>query len=303
MSGTAARPVTVAARAGRVVGLGIVAGSYLVASVLASVIENPTHPRALAPVPLLLAVLAGVLGAVTVGPLAQRLRLPTVSRLVVVALVAYLLSTVSNLVEAVLFIKGSVALVPVAGVVVTLGLAVPVTLLWTPAGTDRTIGGLLRDALASRHWLSWTWRILLATLLWVPVYLTFAAADAPFVHRYYHETGTTFTIPGTGTLALAELSRGLLHALVLGALAALLARHRLATWFWLALAFAVFNAWLPLLERTDWPYYLRAANLIEITCDAVVYGGLVMLLLHRRRRTGRAPAAPAAPAAAPAAAA
>ena len=60
-------------------------------------------------------------------------------------------------------------------------------------------------------------------------------------------------------------------------------RGRRVTWFWLALAFATLNAWLPLVQRSDWPYYLRAANIVEITCDAVVYGGVVVLLLTRRR--------------------
>src|SRR5215475_11904034 len=100
MSETVARPAPLAARRGWPArtgwAVGGVAVSYLVATVLASIISNPAHPRALAPVPLLLALLAGVLGALTVGPMAQRLRLPTVSRLVVVALVAYLLSTISN---------------------------------------------------------------------------------------------------------------------------------------------------------------------------------------------------------------
>jgi hypothetical protein len=268
-----------------------VAASYLAAAVLASTIASPAHPRVLAPVPLLLAVLAGLLGAVTIGPLAQRLPLPFASRLAVVTLLIYLLGTVTNLVEAVLFIKGSSALVPVTGAILALGLAVPTTLLWPPADTNRTVGGALRGTLTSRPWWSWAWRIPLAAVLWVPVYFIFAAADAPFVHIYYHQTGTTFTIPSTGTLALAELSRGLLHALVLGALAALLGRNRRTSWFWLALAFATLNAWLPLVQRADWPYYLRAANIVEITCDAVVYGGLVTLLLTRRERQRREPAA------------
>jgi hypothetical protein len=37
-----------------------------------------------------------------------------------------------------------------------------------------------------------------------------------------------------------------------------------------------------IIERTDWPYYLRAANIVEITCHAVVYGGVIVLLLCRR---------------------
>src|SRR3954447_21007663 len=118
---------------------GVVAVCYLATSVLASVLADPAHPRILAPVRLLLAVLAGLLGAVTVGPLAQRLRLARVPRLVVVTLLAYLLGTISNEVEAVLFIKGSSALVPVNGALLALGLAVPVTLLWKPASADRTV--------------------------------------------------------------------------------------------------------------------------------------------------------------------
>ncbi|GAA4263575.1 hypothetical protein [Dactylosporangium darangshiense] len=270
---------------------GLVVLSYLLATVVASVVSRPSHPKVLAPLPLLLAVAAGAVGALSIGPLAQRLRLATVPRFVVIALLAYLLGTVTNEVEAILFIKNSSPMVLLTGAILALGLAIPVTLFWPPKDTDDTVGSALRSSLASRHWWSWVWRIAVATLLWVPVYFVFAAADAPFVHRYYHETGTTFTIPSNGVLASAELSRGLLHALVLGALAALLRANRRVTWWWLAVAFAALNAWLPLVQRADWPYYLRTANIVEITCDAVAYGGLVALLLtrgHRSRSMARA---------------
>jgi hypothetical protein len=260
---------------------GAVAGSYLAAALVASAVADPVHHWALAPVPLLLTVLAGLVGAATIGPLARRLRLPLGPRLAVIALVVYLLATVTNEVEALLFIKGSSVQPLVTGVILTLGLAVPVTLLWPPDSSDGTVRGFLRATLASRPWWSWGWRILLVSLLWVPVYVIFAAAAAPFEHTY-HQTGTTFTAPDTGTIASAELSRGLLHALVLGVLAALLARGQRGSWFWLALAFASLNAWLPLVQVPDWPYYLRVADLVKITCDAVVYGGLVALLLTRR---------------------
>jgi hypothetical protein len=260
------------------------AGSYLAATVVASVIANPSHPKVFAAAPPALAVLAGVIGALSLGPLAQRLRLPAGRRFIVLALLAYLLSTITNEVEAVLFIKGSSALIPVTGAILAVGLAIPLTLWWPPADTSMTVGAALRTTLKSRKWWSWAWRLVLAALLWVPVYFIFAAADAPFVHIYYHQTGTTFTIPSNGVLAAAELSRGLLHALVLGAIAALLGQNRRGSWLWLALAFSALNAWLPLVQRMDWPLYLRAANIVEITLDGVVYGGLVALLLLRRIR-------------------
>jgi len=270
--------------AGPVWRVGVVVLGYVVATLLVSVIVAPAHPRAMAAVPIGLALLAGLVATAVLAPMSRRLRLATVPRATVLALVAYLLSTVSNDVEAVLFIRASSALVPLTGAILALALTVPVAVLFPPEATDRGVGGLLRDTLASRPWWSWAWRLLVASLAWVPVYLFFAALDAPFVHRYYHETGTAFTVPSTSVVMGAELARGVLHALVLGVFVALVARTRRGAWLAAALAFATFNAWLPLLQRTDWPAYLRTANAVEITCDALVYGGLVAVLLTRRRR-------------------
>lgn len=101
------------------------------------------------------------------------------------------------------------------------------------------------------------------------------------MHAYY--TGSnTFTIPDERLIALAEVLRGLLHAIVLAGLAALLGGRRRRIWWWLAAAFAVANGWLPLLQRVDWPLFLRFANGVEISGDAIVFAGLVAWLLTRR---------------------
>lgn len=267
----------------RLVAPAVAALSYLVATLIAAVLRHPAHP---VPgwVPVFLALLTGALGAVTLGPLSRRLPLPAASRVAVLAVLAYTLFTVSNLIEAVLFIRDASPLILLTGAVLAAGLAVPVGLLWPPDDTGHRVGPVLRAALAHRRPWSWAWRIALLTVAWVPIYLAFAAADAPFVHTYYHRTGTTFVVPDGGLIALAELGRGLLHTLVLGALAALLARGRPATWYWTALAFATLNGWLPLVQRADWPVFLRAANAVEIACDAAVFGGLVVVLLTRRDR-------------------
>lgn len=261
----------------------IVAVCYLVTTLLAALLRTHAHPDLPGPLPLLLALATGVLGAVTLGPLSRRLALPAPSRIAVLALLAYALTTLSNAVEAFLFITDASPLILLTGAVLAAGLAVPVGLLWQPPATGGSVPRALRATLGGRRWWSWTWRILLPTVLWVPIYLAFAAADAPFVEIYYHRTGTTFTVPGTGVIALAELARGLLHTLALGVLAALLARGRRATWLWLSLSFATLNGWLPLLQRADWPLFLRAANAVEIAGDAVVFSGLVAALLSPRQ--------------------
>lgn len=262
--------------------VGIAAVVYLAAAVAGGLVDQPVR-RVLAVEPLVLGLVAGVIAAVTMRALGRRLRFPAWWRVGVLVLLAYLLMTVTNEVEAVLFIKGSSPLVLVAGAVQAVGIGVPAGLLWLPDGTHDRVGAALRRALGSRPWWSWAWRLVLASASWVPVYLVFAAADAPFVHIYYSESGTKFTVPDNGVLFGAELLRGVLHAVVLGALVALLGTGRLRSWLWAALAFAALNAWAPLVQRTDWPWFLRAANTVEITCDAVVYGAIVAALLVRRR--------------------
>src|SRR3954447_14653630 len=83
----------------------LVVASYLVATLIASVILNPARPKAFAPTPIVLALIAGLVAAVTLGPLAGRLRLPFRARLAVLIVVIYALGTLSNEIEAVLFIK------------------------------------------------------------------------------------------------------------------------------------------------------------------------------------------------------
>ena len=294
---------TTAAPARRPPGIGIAAITlgYLVASIAASVLRNPSHPTILAPGPLLWTVAAGVVGAVTFGPLGRRLPLSTAGRFWALLGVTYTLAGLSNLVEAVLFIRGVTPAILLAGLIQAAGLALPAALLWpspdrgpeplSDKGVTPRPDSPLRAALRSRRWWSWTWRLALVSLLWVPVYFTFAAADAPFVHRYYAGS-TTFTIPDERLIALAEVLRGLLHAIVLAGLAALLGGRRRRVWWWLAAAFAVANGWVPLLQRVDWPLYLRFANGVEISLDAIVFAGLVAWLLTRRGPVGPRPGIP-----------
>lgn len=250
----------------------VIVVSYLVATLVASVILNPSHPKAFALTPIVLALVAGLVAAVTLGPLADRLRLTRRARLAVLIVVIYALSTLSNEVEAVLFIKNAGLRGFLTGLVLSVALGVAITFTSRPGPID---------AVPKPRW-SWLWRIIVAAIVWVPVYLTFAAADAPFVHRYYAETGTPFVVPSGGVVLEGELIRGVLHAVVLGGLAVLLNTGRLKTWWWLALTFAVLNGWLPLIQHADWPYFLRAANAVEITGDAIVYGVIVTLLVPKR---------------------
>src|SRR4051812_24069037 len=239
------------------------------------------HGRLPGPWSLLWIAAAGLVAAVVFEPFGRRLHLPPAHRFLVLFATVYALSTLSNAVEAVLFVRGGSPLILLTGALLALGVAVPAAGWWRPLG-GRGAGSRLRAAVASRPWWSWSWRVALSALLWTPVYLTFAAADAPFMHSYYVRAGSSFTIPDGRVIALAEVLRGLLHAVLLGVLAALLGRRRRSAWGWLTLVLAAGNGWIALVQRTDWPYYVRLANGLEITGSSAVFAALVVALLWAR---------------------
>jgi len=274
--------VPVSGRHRLTVGAWIVAG-YTLASIAAALVRTGKPPGLPA---LLWTAVAGVVAAAVFGPLGRRLSLPAVQRFLVLFTLLYALTTLSNAVEAVLFVRGISPLILLTGALLAAGVAVPATDWRRPPG-EAGATHLLRIALAARPWWSWVWRTALTALLWVPVYLGFAAADAPFMHSYYTRTGTTFTIPDERVIALAEVLRGLLHAVLLGGLAAVLGLRRRPAWGWLTLVLAVGNGWIPLAQRTDWPLYVRVGNGLEITGSAAVFTGLVVLLLSTARSSRR----------------
>src|SRR5690349_10881799 len=137
----------------------IVVASYLVATLIASVILNPSHPKAFAPAPIVLALVAGLVAAVTLLPLADRLPLSRRARLAVLIVVIYALSTLSNEVEAVLFIKNAGLRTFLTGLVLSVALGLAITFTSKPGRID---------ALPKPKW-SWLWRIVVAAVVWVPV--------------------------------------------------------------------------------------------------------------------------------------
>ncbi|GAA3290623.1 hypothetical protein Dvina_19250 [Dactylosporangium vinaceum] len=263
-------------------GAWIVAG-YTLAGIAASLLRQGRPPALAA---LLWTIAAGAVAAAAFEPLGRRLPLPPARRFLVLFTLLYALTTLSNAVEAVLFVRGVSPMILLTGALLAAGAAVPAT-GWRRAPAAAAVPRPLRTALATRPWWSWTGRTLVTALLWVPVYLGFAAADAPFMHSYYTRAGTTFTIPDERIIALAEVLRGLLHAVLLGGLAAMLGPPRRRAWAWLTLTLAAGNGWIPLAQRADWPLYVRVANGLEITGSAAVFAGLVVLLLSARPRPSR----------------
>jgi hypothetical protein len=270
----------VAAAAAQIVG-GIVAqAAHLELPAIATQIDPATA--------LLDAFFGGVFLAVVLAAFAPRLAVPTVERVGVLFLAILLLNRLLAVIEAVFFttyFDRGLASTVLVSIVVSLAIAATAARLFSPRQVTTTVSTALGQLGGKRSAPSWSWRILLTGLLYLPTYFVFGQLVYPFVRTYYEDPslGLGLHVPGAEQIILLEIARGLLFTLALVPIAALLR----GAWWQGALALGIFIAaltgWEPLAFQPLWPVALRVAHGLEITGDSLVQGfTLVWLLGHRR---------------------
>ncbi|MFN8471451.1 MAG: hypothetical protein U0822_04470 [Anaerolineae bacterium] len=243
--------------------------------------------------------LAGIVIGLTLGPLSTRLRVPLVDRAVALFLAIFMVSTVLSTVEAVFFTtfvtSANLAALPMQALTEAL-LALLIAWLFPPATVTETLWQAIRATLAERSALSWTWRFVVAGLLYVPTYLFFGSLIAPIVTPYYTSLGLPLKIPPFSVMLPLEAGRGLLFALALFPLVALLRGPRWRAAFWVGLTIAALGGWAPMLGGFFLPTTLRLVHGAEITADSFVQGLTLVWLLGVgawRTRPARKPIAQA----------
>jgi hypothetical protein len=267
-----------------VVGLG-----YTVAIMIGGMITQvlglpaPSLPAGVDPTQMLLIMaLSGVLVGLTLGPLAKRLTLPMLHRFGVLFLLLFVLNNLINTIEA-LFFTTMPIVEQITGLVDSgvghVGLALLLAVLFRPPSVERGFLTALRETLSQRRWISWTWRILVAGVLYVPIYLFFGMLIAPIVTPYYVEMDMGLRVPGFEVMLPLEAFRGLLYVLTLFPLVAVLRGSRWSLAFWIVLTLCVLGSWQPMLSVAWWPVILRVTHGLEITADSVVHGLVIALLL------------------------
>jgi hypothetical protein len=132
-------------------------------------------------------------------------------------------------------------------------------------------------------------RFAAAAVLFVLVYFCFGTVVAPYVVPFYQNPalGLRLTIPGFNVILPLELARGLLCAMVLFPLIAILregnTRSRWGIAFWIISVMVVLGSWHPMLSVTFWPVELRLAHGLELTADGMVYGLIIVWLMAAGR--------------------
>jgi hypothetical protein len=242
---------------------------------------------------LLANVITGFGSALVLGPLSRRLGLSLAGR--TLALLALLVGVgyANNMIEA-LFFTTTVTL-DLLGTLPMLvlgqaGVAWLLAWLFAPPGRQPGLRAASRQLFRRRRWTSWTWRLLLAGLLYVPTYHVFGILVAPIVLPAYQATGANLTVPAMSVILPLEAVRGLLSVLFV---LPVVIGWRGSTWAlagWIGLVLAALGGWLPLLTiglypaELQLPVLLRVVHGLEITADAFVQGLTIAWLLAGRAR-------------------
>jgi hypothetical protein len=245
----------------------------------------PSLGRQMKPVESLVSsLLGGTLAGLTLGPLSCRLNLPLFGRACLWLLLVLVLSGIINMVEAVWFttiprdqLASSLAILAFGQIAVALLLA----LLFPPRETGPGLLARIRGTLARRSEVSWAWRFGLAALSYLPIYYMFGMIVAPFVLPYYDnpDLGLNLTVPGIGVILPLEIGRGLLYAISLFPLIAVLRGSFWSKALWIGLTISVLGSWVPMIQAAHWTPVLRLAHGLEITADAFAQGFVLTWLL------------------------
>ncbi len=246
-------------------------------------LPTPSLPAGVDPTQMLLIMLlSGVLIGLTLGPLTKRLTLPMAQRAGVLFLLLFVLNNLINIIEALFFTTMPVG-EQVTGLVDSgighVGLALLLAVLFRPPTVARGLLTALQETLGQRQWTSWAWRIFLAGVLYAPIYLFFGMLIAPIVTPYYQEMDMGLTVPGFEIILPLEVFRGLIYALTLFPLVAVLRGSRRSLAFWIVLTLCVLGSWQPMLSVAWWPVTLRLTHGLEITADSIVHGLIIAWLL------------------------
>ena len=102
----------------------------------------------------------------------------------------------------------------------------------------------------------------LSVTSYLPIYYMFGMIVAPFVLPYYNnpELGLNLVVPSVGVILPLEIGRGLLYALTLFPLIAVLRGGYWSKVLWVGLTISVLGPWVPMLQAVHWTPVLRDAN-------------------------------------------
>jgi len=228
--------------AGIVWQVGLIAGS-LAAPLLG--FEAPPVPPDIDPNLILpLGILAGIPLAITLGELSKRLQQPFVPRVFTLFIFNYLVSGLGQVLEQVMFTTTTNLGFGSASSLIQAALfSLAVGALWRPAQEKRSLLQVLPRYIRARRPADWLWRLIVAWLIYLPIYRGMGQA---------------------GTMVDMQYLRGALYLLAVLPLIVLWRGSSRSLWLWTGAAILIQVAALPILLAYWYPPVFRLAHALEL---------------------------------------
>jgi len=268
-----------------VVGLIYVVTSMFTASLGSSLGVVSDTPTGVDPTIILLSMfVSGTLISLVMGPISTKLTLPRAQRVGVLFLVLYMFAYFIGAPEVALFTTYSLqfqAFILIMQFIVNLILAVFIGILFPSPQIGASLIQELKGYFAKRKGSEWLWRFVLASVLFFPIYFFFGFVFSPITGPYYNkpELGLNLVIPSFEIMLPVELVRGLIYALTVVPLLAVIRMPKWRVGLWTSLILAIVGAAVPQLVNVAWPLPLRLGHGVEMVLDSFAQGFMMAWLL------------------------
>jgi hypothetical protein len=146
-------------------------------------------------------------------------------------------------------------------------------------GTNLAV--LARAFFGARTVGAWVWRIALAAVVFVPIYLLFGSLVAPLTAQYFQESLYGLRQPSQEEMLLVLLLRSILFLLACLPIIVMWRRSRWGLFPKLGFALFMLVGFLYMLGAYYMPLAVRVPHSLEILADSFAHAGLLVMLLAR----------------------
>jgi hypothetical protein len=261
----------------------------MVGSILAGLtgMQTPAIPEGTDPQTLMLfQLLASPLLAMALAFLSRGIQGRYVSRWLILSSLSWVAYGVNTVLEAAIFTTygGASPFTVVIMFFGSLANGAVVAALFRPEGQGDGFAAQTRAFFGARSGSQWAWRLAVAAVAFMPIYLFFGRLVVPFTYDYYREQLAGLTAPGWGQILPVLFVRSVLF--LAASLPILVTWGRSRRRLVLSLGFALFvlvggmgligGYWLPL--------NVRLFHGLEILADSLVYAWVLVLLLVKKQQ-------------------
>jgi len=153
--------------------------------------------------------------------------------------------------------------------------------LFPPVEKKSSLATMAREFFSGRTAGAWVWRVAVAAIVFVPIYLVFGSLVAPLTAQYFQESMYGLRLPSQEEILLVLLVRSGLFLLACLPIIITWRRSRRSLFLNLGFALFVLVGFLYMLGAYYMPLAVRVPHTLEILADSFTHAGLLVVLLAK----------------------